>query len=118
MSTYPNTYDLTARLVLALDHDCQGFFGQLEELVDDGYVERIGWRQLEGFRTTSKGSTRAKHIVTEHLEAAKNRINSGLGQIPRKVLQFIIWEIMNVDELRFGYSGRIDHTPENSSTSK
>jgi hypothetical protein len=78
--------------------DCRRYFSELEGLLQEDYVERRSWHQLEGFCTTSKGTSAAHRVVLAKLAAGEPEIAQLLEDMPKPMAQFLLQCVLLADQ--------------------
>ena len=80
-----------------LAKDSELYHSKIEELVSKKEVQAKSWYKLSGYLTTPKGREKATTIVNNRLLAHTSHLNSELEGIPRRLLQYLIQNILLAD---------------------
>ncbi|MCX6000291.1 MAG: hypothetical protein NTU41_12105, partial [Chloroflexi bacterium] len=73
-----------------LKSDCTHIQGEIRPLIVRGAIREVHWYDLEGYKTTPRGTLLSHEIMKERMEGARERVNRLLDHLPATCVRYIL----------------------------
>ena len=70
--------------------DCTHIQGEIRPLIVRGAIREVHWYDLEGYKTTPRGTLLSHEIMKERREGARERVNRMLDHLPATCVRYIL----------------------------
>jgi len=88
-----------------LQGDCQRYSSQIKHLLSAGDIQDARWGKLDGYMTTLIGTRKSQTIINNRLVTHAAQLESELGGIPKRCLQYL-QEVICANDFEVSDEGR------------